>query len=307
MDQNLYNDFLLFSLNTTSIHQSDIWGELGSKSDIQLIDSHIGGNENNQGEKCVQNQKWSVLSGNRLSMDNSIAYGPVKNKAIYLNELDFQSRALEFSKMLAKEIKQINIGPSFFKCIDKLVDASVQYPVENYLDSTCSMIDYKEFYVNGFDHNQSKNRSKTDFSNLKTIELKGNELLYNVFNIDDWKMYENKTLRFNIPYDSYAILNVYNSKHETIYLNRIMFDDNQKSALNQNKFLFNFLNEGDVKFLIDENLRTHTFDGSILAPLSNLKISGNDASRITVNGQIIAKNIQFQAVIQNCNLFEPFF
>lgn len=201
-------------------------------------------------------------------------------------------KAINLSKFLNSTIKSINVGPTVINCYENTEDLSVDYPIENYLDSTCSVASVKDFFINTVDESMINQETKA-------IELKGDDLLYNVFYIKHMKAFEGKSIRLNVPETSFVIINFDNS--ETTLLNNHRIEFSPDSKLNAQSVIYNFLNGKDIVY--DFN---HDFDGTVLAPHSNFYALRSDSNKNNVkfNGQIFAKNIFVNKMMQTCSLFE---
>lgn len=237
-----------------------------------------------------------VQSGNRITLDESTIYGPMKQLSDFKYDEAFEA-AVRLSKFLNDTITAVNIGPSKVNCYEHSLDHSLEYPIENYLDSECSVATRKEFLVNTVDESMIDEETKT-------IELKGSDLLYNVFYFKSLKLFEAKTIRVDVPDSSFVIINFENS--QTTYLNNHLIEFPADSKLGPHSVIFNFLQNNDVVFDFE-----HDFDASVLAPYSNFyainavqKERSTATTSIKFNGQIFAKNIYAKQMRQTCTLFE---
>lgn len=291
-----YRNFLLFSFNKTEIFNSLISGSIGSKQTISLINSTIG-NDLDFETKCNKEQKWSVLSGSKISMEETIVHGSIKT----LSDFDFNlahSQALELSKYLNNSVKSINIGFEEINCVEKDKNLSEEFPLENYKNSSCSGKKYKQFSINTIDE------TNLDLDSIKSIKLNGDELVYNVFYFNSPNLIESKEIEISVPETSVVVINFNNLKTTNLNLHKIKF--NMNTSIKPSKVIYNFLSEGDILF--DDSLGWDSVDGTILAPNSNfIKISKNNSSLSSkrfINGQIFAQNIYIDGVSQPCILFE---
>lgn len=234
-----------------------------------------------------------VQSGNRITMDESTIYGPMKQMSDFKYDQAYEN-ALKLTAYLNSTIRSINVGPSILNCYEHSIDESIEYPIENYLDSDCSVSSRKDFFINTVDESMINDETKT-------IELIGSDLLYNVFYIKNLKTFEGKSIRLNVPETSFVIINFENS--ETTYLNnhRIEFSN---TGLSGKSVVYNFLNKFDVIFDFEND-----FDGTILAPYSNfygIMKNPNENRSVHLNGQIFAINIYLTNMRQTCTPFEAF-
>lgn len=231
-----------------------------------------------------------VQSGNRITMDESTIYGPMKQMSDF-KFVEAYENAVKLSIFLNNTIKSINIGPTVINCYEHSIDDSLQFPVENYLNSDCSVASRKDFVINTVDESMVNEETRT-------IELKGDDLLYNVFYFKSHKIFEQKTIRLDVPETSFVIINFENT--ETTYLNthKIEFANSGLSALN---VVYNFLNNKDIVFDFEND-----FDGTILAPNSNFyAISENETIKnVAIHGQIFVSNIYAKQLKQTCSPFE---
>ncbi|CAF0820309.1 unnamed protein product [Brachionus calyciflorus] len=287
-----YENFLMFSFNQTQISNSVIHGPLASKERITLINVTMGNDEDNE-EKCFKRQKWTVLSGKRITIEDSVIWGPVKA----LSDFDFEkaySLAVNFSEYLIDKTKQITSGPIELNCHETTQVLSVDFALNNYVDSNCVSKSHRYLSINSLDD------SKANDENFKVIELKGSELIYNIFYIKNPSIFENKEIRLNVPETSMIIINLENK--ESFYLNRHRIRFDKGSSISSKNVIYNFLNSGDI--IIDANESfVNQISGSIFAPRSNFIIN---SSKVDINGQIYAKNIFIDGLIQTCSIFEPF-
>ncbi|CAF0994411.1 unnamed protein product, partial [Brachionus calyciflorus] len=277
-----FKNFVLFSFNETILTNSVILGPLGSREKITLINSTIGNDEDYE-DKCVKRQKWTVLSGKRIQMEDTSVHGSIKS----LSDFDFdkaKEQAIELSRYLNDSIQLINVGAESINCLDKEKNLSQDYPIDNFFNSECIVKKSKYFTINTID--------ETDLNNVKTIELKGNELLYNLFYFKNTKLFENKELRIRVPPTSVVIINFENKNTTYFNMHKIRFDMSSDYLINPKKIIYNFLNDGDIVF--EENDDFTQIDGTILAPYSNfIKVSSfkksTSSGNWSINGQIFAK------------------
>lgn len=241
-----------------------------------------------------------VQSGNRVVMDESTIYGPMKQMSDFKYDEAFK-KAADLSRFLNSSIKSINVGPNAINCYEHTLDESIQYPIENYLDSDCAVSERKEFLINTIDE------SSID-SLTQSIVLRGDDLVYNVFYFSNPKLFEKRTIRLDVPDSSFVIINFENTD-KTTHLNNHMIDFvNSSPLLSSKSVIFNFLHGNDIVFDFEQD-----FHGTVLAPHSNFyavsKASDDLASRaikMTLNSQIVANNIYLANVRQSCTIFEAF-
>lgn len=285
--------FVMLALNETRITNSFIYGPVGSRNSISLVNSSIG-NDLDLEEKCIRRQKWTVLSGEKISIEDSVVLGPIKS----LSDFDFEksySQIISLSKFLNDSIRNINEGVNEQNCLETVPNLSQEFALNNFLDATCTIKKSSFLPIHSIDE------TNYDMNKIKRIELKANELIYNVFFFRDTKIFENKEIVLNVPSESIVIINFQN-KYKT-YLNRHKIRFDLSNNLTSNKVIYNFLEDGDIVFEPNEEFKE--INGTILAPYSNFISISNGLSQF-VNGQIFAKNIYIDGMQQNCIVSEPF-
>lgn len=206
---------------------------------------------------------------------------------------DAYEKAVGISKFLNSTIKFINVGPSVINCFENTQDSSIYFPIDNYLSSSCAPSTIKDYFINTIDESMIN-------ENTKTIELKGDDLLYNVFYIKNLKVLEGRSFRLNVPDTSFVIINFENSETTFLNLHRIEFPIG--SNLNAKSVIYNFLNNHDIVYGFEND-----FNGSILAPYSTFfAVQNHESKKVKFNGQIFAKNLFINEMLQTCSLFEAF-
>ena len=183
------------------------------------------------------------------------------------------------------------------KCNEHTIQTDKGYPIQNFMSSSCIGEEMRQIQMNLIDKNQE--------ASLKIypdkVILKGNELIYNIFNFDDEMYISDRTLVIDIPPYSFAIINMDIIDIDHLNISNIVFANDRVSLQN---LIFNFYRTNEIKYEIKD---LNGVSGSLLAPHAKFYIRGNEHEKKLIRGQIFAGEINAEHFVQECHLFEPFF
>ena len=228
-----FSKYLTMSFCSLSLSNVDIMGETSARENVTLNYSRIG-YDLNLSQKCSDaNLKFMLSSSNQIQMSDSLVNGAVRTQSKFYskNYFDYEKSheaAIQFSLFLNTTIKRLNTGFIKMKCNEHTIQTDKGYPIQNFKNSSCIGNELRQIQMNLIDTSKE--------TNLKIypdkVVLKGNELIYNIFNFDDEMYISDRTLVLDIPPYSFAIINMDIIDIDHLNISNIVFVNDRVSLLN---------------------------------------------------------------------------